>query len=370
MPRQGQPQTQCFRSKGQLSSKCSIQSVPGAGSGVVARADIEPGECLLEEKPLVTFEKESLSSATLAGPVSQQSLVASALQRVPIEGREAFWALHDCHSELGEPKTALGIFKTNAIAGGVYPIGARFNHSCKPNVNRSWIASRQAQVFVATQAVAAGTELCIYYVDPKWCRRERQDQLSRDFNFTCCCESCSLSGKSQKVSDELRAEYQRLDSEILEATEPESAIEKVMRILEIVEEEFDGDPHMAMRAFHDGFQMAEICGDQELASMMLGRAHEALLLAQGPSEEADLMLARINQLDSNENFPQPPVAAHADNLSDRRKRRQTLSFANRCPCNNELCRQQAPAVSATRPIDEVPTSASVNANFLCLSAMD
>lgn len=256
---------------------------------------------------------------------------------------KSFWALHDCYSEAGEPKTALGVFQTNAMAAGemsgLFTVGARFNHSCKPTVNRVWVHSGQTQMFIVTQPVERGQELCIYYIDPKCDRKARQDQLQRDFNFDCRCESCCLTGVAQINSDNLRREYQNLDDSIPKlANDPAEAIEKVLRILEIIQEEFDGDPHMAKRAFYDGWQMAKLAGDTDLAALMSERAREAKLLAEGnvgDTVEPEKDNGVCDCAFWGDRVLAPPEATRARGKQTHQRSAQFLSKA--CSCKNVAC---------------------------------
>jgi len=283
------------------------------------------------------------------------------LQLAPAN-QESFWALQDCHATDGS-KTASGIFQTNAIAGvealgsssGVYGVGARFNHSCKPNVNRSWSEPLQAELFHVTQPITAGQELCIYYIDPKGIRADRQSSLSRDFKFTCSCEACSLVGSARTASDKLRKEYQQLDDALPTlAADPHDAIEKILRILEIIQDEFDGDPHLAQRAFYDGFQMSLLAGDLDLAGSMMQRAHEAKVLAEGDSEDAAQMLrvaadpsshplARGLGCRSAQDVLQPPQSCKPC----RPRQRQKMCSLSACRCSFGAC--LPPDASATGP---------------------
>merc|ERR1711865_894500 len=95
---------------------------------------------------------------------------------------------------------------------GLYFVGCRFNHSCKPNVNRCWIPERQVEVFHVVQDIDPGEELCIYYTDPTDVHEERQAKLRSNFNFICCCEACRLEGAEREASDQQRRKYRELDS--------------------------------------------------------------------------------------------------------------------------------------------------------------
>mmetsp|Transcript_30185 Transcript_30185/g.83012 ORF Transcript_30185/g.83012 Transcript_30185/m.83012 type:complete len:388 (+) Transcript_30185:110-1273(+) len=273
------------------SSKFRVAPVKGSGLGVVATARIVPGDLVLAERPLFLVTSDEMSVARYQGRDAEEAMVRAHLDGLTKEETAAFWCLSDCHASEAE-KSAFGIWQTNAIAtgedgstttsNGLYLLGARFNHSCAPNVNRCWIQELQKEVFYATQEVEPGEQLCIYYIDIKGVRAERQATLEKTFHFTCCCEVCSLQRPEREASDKARQEYQQLDKDIPQlADEPERALQLIFRLLEIIESEMDGDPHLAQRAFYDGFQMALLSGDLELAGDFMQRAYEAKVLAEG-----------------------------------------------------------------------------------------
>ncbi|CAE8621184.1 unnamed protein product, partial [Polarella glacialis] len=210
----------------------------------------------------------------------------------------------------------------------VYRLGARFNHSCKPNVNRCWIESLQMELFHATQDISAGEELCVYYVDPKGLFSQRQAVLREDFNFTCRCGTCSLPEAQGAASDRLRQEYQDLDERApkVAAEDPDEAVDLILRVLEIIQEEFDGDPHMAQRAFNDGFQFAVLAGDLDLAQSFLQRAHEAKVLAEGDHAESRELL----KLAENPGLHPLVQASSASKAPGKAQTRFCEDFENTC----------------------------------------
>lgn len=267
----------------------AVHSIPDAGLGIVATCDLTPGTRILAERPLFFISGVDMVSAKAQGPEAQEAMVLEHVVRLSANDQRDFWGLSDCWHE-GTAKTAFGIWQTNAIAtgedaaethNGLFVLGSRFNHSCRPNVNRCWVDDIQAEVFHVVQDVVAGEQLCIYYVNPVEVRSVRQQRLQSAFNFLCSCECCSLEGDAMCFSDSVRQEYKQLDQEMSHATDPALAIDQVLRVLEIVEAEFDGDPHLAQRIFFDGFQFALLANDLEVAGMMATRAHEAKVIAEG-----------------------------------------------------------------------------------------
>ncbi|CAM9740913.1 unnamed protein product [Ectocarpus sp. 12 AP-2014] len=75
---------------------------------------------------------------------------------------------------------------------GLYPAGAMFNHSCRPNC--SWRTDGSGELcVVACEDVPAGSQLFISYVDILQPWPVRQDLLRCHFFFECACQRCCRS---------------------------------------------------------------------------------------------------------------------------------------------------------------------------------
>lgn len=273
-----------------LPHRILLAKIAGKGMGVQAVADIERGELVLAEKPALTLSRWEMMAP-------DEDVLLDKVRQLEVQEQTDFWSLHDFKQRDGA-KSARGIFDTNAIAcgestcrdtvNGMFLLGSRFNHSCRPNVNRVWKQSLGLELFHAAIDIPQGTELCIYYQDVRDSRRERQAELERAFRFTCACEVCSLTGRAQAASDKLRAELRRLDGEIVDGTQsPENALIKVNRALDIVREELGGDPVWSKRAYYDGFQWALGAGNIKLAKSFMNSAIESMIAGEGdyPDEQ-------------------------------------------------------------------------------------
>ena len=141
----------------------------------MAATAIRKGQLILEEKPLLIVSDSCSSSSTI------DSLVAA----LSPASRERFWDLADAHRS-GTAKSAAGIIRTNAYPisaaqGGVFPLFARFNHSCTPNVTHAFRDG--VRRVHASRDIAEGEELLNSYVDVAQGTRERQAMLSAQFRF-------------------------------------------------------------------------------------------------------------------------------------------------------------------------------------------
>lgn len=73
---------------------------------------------------------------------------------------------------------------------GIYVRNSFFNHSCKPNVNY-WVVENSLRVeCTSAMAVAAGSELCISYIDTAQDLQARRAKLVESYLFTCDCQRC------------------------------------------------------------------------------------------------------------------------------------------------------------------------------------
>ena len=110
-----------------ISPKLRIEAVPGKGVGVVASQDIEAGELLVRERPVLVVDQWT-----------PHHLLAAWQQLSPPD-RAAYSLLANSHPEL-EP--VVGVALTNMIpltrtadTFGVFLSVARINHSCQANSN-------------------------------------------------------------------------------------------------------------------------------------------------------------------------------------------------------------------------------------------
>ncbi len=86
------------------------------------------------------------------------------------------------------PRLAMGR-NVDLLGRGLYLQASMFNHSCVPNCSVS--AGATTLEVVTDEAVRAGQELCISYIDLQQPVSARQKLLSRHYHFACACERCS-----------------------------------------------------------------------------------------------------------------------------------------------------------------------------------
>jgi len=222
-----------------------IVPIEGKGLGCIATRDIEFGELVLQEKPLITFrpngrspeadhldiiEKfEKLSEAdkkkylnlhanpdTLEGLCSSKRYTETQSRAIAIVFSNAFTfqVLDGGDSNVVDPCVA-DVFKiadddpkntnyppktdSNPMIA-LLPDGSRFNHSCRPSISRSFVDGHVR--WHATRAIKAGEEICNSYCDITEPTRKRRKYLSQSgYGFDCRCEVCSLPSRKQAVRD-------------------------------------------------------------------------------------------------------------------------------------------------------------------------
>lgn len=174
-----------------------VDEVPGRGLGVVATRELQAGELILCEKPLLTFDAN--------GPF-WPAKAKRQLARLPQNWKRSILALTDTFRGSGR-KSLKGIIKTNAFScylGStdmvVCNVTSRFNHCCNSNCEQSWQDDLRRMEVYASSNIAAGTELCIRYIDTRSPLLERQQLILERYGFECCCSVCrdACNSKSDK----------------------------------------------------------------------------------------------------------------------------------------------------------------------------
>ena len=201
-----------------------VAEIESKGHGVVAKRDITIGERLMAERPLVEVPGEW--SQYCQGTLELH--LVDALVELSPEDSDRFWALSQNEHRFGAVKTAEGIFRTNAIPFrraqqahlAVFPVAARFNHACDPNVMYAWNDSLGQLTIHACRPVAVGQEVSAYYGfdGDSVLRKHRQGRLRETFGFDCACAKCSLSGAALSESEKRLAAIGNATSSTLSKT--------------------------------------------------------------------------------------------------------------------------------------------------------
>ncbi|KAG0301598.1 hypothetical protein BGZ98_008203 [Dissophora globulifera] len=86
------------------------------------------------------------------------------------------------------------------MAEGTLPIGALFNHSCRPNAIVMY--EGKVQLIKALEDIEVGEEVCTSYVDNGVPREERRQLLREKYFFECLCPRC---GDQQQQQQQMAA---------------------------------------------------------------------------------------------------------------------------------------------------------------------
>ncbi|OBZ67855.1 SET domain-containing protein 5 [Grifola frondosa] len=255
------------------------------GSGLLATRPITKGTLILSEPPLFTQP---------AAPARTNSTILNALAQRTRDEQRDFFALYNARKSSGPGQPALlpalGIFETNALPcddddsavrrrgksdrDGVFLLGARLNHSCAPNVARSWDSCARTMTFRALRDISAGEELCVNYVDVLGTRAQRAEELKGAFGFLCACEECASEGEALKESDRRRAAVRRLFEEVgMCGREPTLGMRKVKIALRLLKEE--NLVHYEASFCYDAFQFCVLVSDFTSAKAWARKAWEA-----------------------------------------------------------------------------------------------
>jgi hypothetical protein len=202
-----------------------VRVATSKGFGGFARRTIKRGECIVAEKPLLTWEVADGETPRLASIEARVAALGTA-------DRQVFWALHQ-GAEFGAKKTAYGVFRSNSFptdddpggsnstartAASVFRLYSRLNHSCVANTHGCWNRARGEQTVHALRDIAVGEELTVDYTGGcGMTRRERRAALERDVGFWCSCDTCAQTGDALAISDERQARIGALHGEIKSA---------------------------------------------------------------------------------------------------------------------------------------------------------
>ncbi|THV07611.1 SET domain-containing protein [Dendrothele bispora CBS 962.96] len=213
-----------------------LRESPGKGMGMFATRDIEYGELILAERPLLVvpaaftmitvplhFTEAQRHQAVLN---QTEQMLEKIVDRMPEETKQAYQQLYNCHKEDGSGPL-FGIVRTNGLALSDYyepsspglPENARYytgvcntlsriNHSCCPNSNRDWDSPTFSFFLRSARSIKKDEEITICYngdiLDPT---ASRQRQLA-SYGFRCSCQRCLNSTVSDKRAKKIK-EYTR-----------------------------------------------------------------------------------------------------------------------------------------------------------------
>jgi hypothetical protein len=299
--------------------------------GVVANRDINTGELIMEEPPLLSF-----STATVGGHEVYEDILRSEVGKLSPEKQELFlglgghqrrtasgkvvdsgssFSVSDASDEeidtgLNTFRSYVDIFRTNAYpmsAGnqGLFPTLARMNNNCTPNAHYNWDEARYTATIYAVKGIKAGDEIVSSYMGLYFPRRDRLRYLSQNFGFMCNCLSCSLTGREAMESDNRRAMLAGLESmaaTAIEKRDRDLALSVAEHRLKMLEEEGLSNPATLFKCQMDVFHAvsglakdavpAKVSSsdvrDRDDALLWLTQAYDNAVLSKGAKSSAAL----------------------------------------------------------------------------------
>lgn len=196
----------------------------------------------------------------------------------------------NCHGDL---PPHYGLFHTNAIPcdeeqnGGIFDLGCRFNHSCRPNASAAfWRRDKQMIEIHALAHIPEGEEICWMYLELSHkVRKSRQRQLKKDFRFDCGCTLCSLPPREVLQSDAHRKEmvYLKALRRIWSRTDPKRAIESVDRSIELAE--LEGQHALKSWTYLDAARICARWSDWKGARLWSRKALGEFVIEKGRESE-------------------------------------------------------------------------------------
>ena len=280
----------------------TLEDVPGKGKGLIASQFIRRGTLIISEAPLFTTEG-------LQDPATIEKDLGKIVRGLPKDGVRAFLSLHN-NNPGSEPFS--NIIRSNGYPlgpesdiGGIFPLVARINHSCRPNAQHAWNDKQQKMLVHAVRDIAAGDEFTLSYIagGPS---NVRKSNIKTYFGFDCACELCSLPAAEQKVSDQHLEKAQQLDQAIGDARRvryrPEQALADCHELLEIYKKEQIMDLRIP-RLYYDALQICGMHSDQARVSAFAQLSGESRRLCEGQeSSEAASLDKLVTKPSTFENF--------------------------------------------------------------------
>ncbi|KAH6629470.1 hypothetical protein C7974DRAFT_394552 [Boeremia exigua] len=192
----------------------SVRPSEGKGLGVFALHDLDIGDIVMREAPILKIDPPDYVRGTGYPMAQVTELVRKEFESLSLDAQEEVMSL-TYHATAVEEATMdkLGIiFRTNAYNTdeqiGLFPKIARINHSCRPNTSYYWSNKLNRRVVYASRKIKKGEEFFVSYIGLLSTHEERQKRLNR-YGFRCTCEACAAEQIVKQVSDKRRVEISK-----------------------------------------------------------------------------------------------------------------------------------------------------------------
>ncbi|KIY45454.1 SET domain-containing protein [Fistulina hepatica ATCC 64428] len=195
-----------------------ISQTENKGLGTFVRCKFSADETILLEHPSIVVPYLKATAMSLS------ELYTSLFEKLPPQSHKTLTSLFS--SPLFDKLSrAEGIMFTNSIEidldvvqdkqpelnnhRAIFLHTSRINHSCAPNARVQWDYASFELSVIATRTINEGDEVTISYVDPRFPREARRQQLKETYGFDCQCDHCAklaTDEDSVKKSDAARLE--------------------------------------------------------------------------------------------------------------------------------------------------------------------
>jgi hypothetical protein len=183
--------------------------------GVFATRTLEPGDIILQEAPVIRIHPPQFRDG-VAYPLGDiEMLLRRAFQELPDAKKTDVTSLSAHKTTNEDLDDIVAIFRSNAyIIGpnngdlGLFPKGARINHSCRPNTSQVWHEKTGQRVVRAIRRIGVGEEMFATYI-PLLHSREKRQQRLKQYGFTCTCSACAQEKAEQEASDKRRNDIRK-----------------------------------------------------------------------------------------------------------------------------------------------------------------
>ncbi|KAN0094028.1 SET domain containing protein [Hyaloscypha variabilis] len=171
-----------------LGTLIEIRDTEAKGLGVFALHEIEAGNVLLCEAPIVTL----VDTGSRADPLDV------AVNSLSPSRKASFLSLHHFSRNKNESVSRSIVYSNgysikNDLATGVFETASRINHSCVPNSHYLWKDGIGRMVFWNRFKLLEGEEVTVDY-------GHKKKYLEKIYGFECQCGGCTDSGLDARSS--------------------------------------------------------------------------------------------------------------------------------------------------------------------------
>lgn len=273
---------------------------PGKGIGVYATRTLEPGDVVLSEPPIISLTPPEFQDG-VAYPLDDiTTILQYAFDALSSSQQADVMSLHAHMTPQDKPGDELvSILRSNAyVTGnslGLFPKGARINHSCRPNTSQYWDPSTGRRIVYANRRIEEGEEFFATYIPLLYPHEARQSRLDQ-YGFKCTCSACAAEDAARNASDHRRQDLAKAFAAFepqLTLSIPQSVVGKrkarknakaSVQLVQQIEEEGLADYYI--KAYHIAAVAHAKVEEWEPATLWANKGFETSLLADPGARSA------------------------------------------------------------------------------------